>query len=134
MLPGPPTADPPLTPLLLPTGAAPAFGPHAPLLLGGEEACDGVPHALTLVGGERPADPQLTLPLGTISTLGSSPRFSNRWLGKLIGLGTAGILPSTVMPRRAELPLLSLDNMVQAPLACSSKWNTDSSCADREVP
>jgi hypothetical protein len=30
--------------------------------------------------------------------------------------------------------LLSLDNMVQAPLACSSKWNTDSSCADREVP
>jgi hypothetical protein len=50
---------------------------------------------LTLVGGERPADPQLTLPLGTISTLGSSPRFSNHWLGKLIGLKIAGILPTS---------------------------------------
>ncbi len=59
MFPGPPL----MLLLLLPTDAAPAFGPHAPLLPGGEDACDGVPHALTLVGGERPADPQLTLPL-----------------------------------------------------------------------
>lgn len=63
MFAGPPNVDPPLILLLLPTAAAPAFGPHAPLLLGGEDACDGVPHALTLVGGERPAAPQLTLPL-----------------------------------------------------------------------
>lgn len=128
-----PDVAPPPVPLL-PPDAAPAFGPHTPVPLGGDDACAGLPHALLLVDGEVPPDPQLKLPLGTISTFGSSPRFSNRWLGRLIGLGTAGIFPKTCKPRRAELALLSLVNMFRAPIACGSKCNTNSPSAHQTVP
>jgi len=50
-------------------------------------------HAFGVVDGALL--PQVWVPFGTSSRLGSRPLFSNLWLGKLIGFGT---FPRTVIP------------------------------------
>lgn len=94
---------------------SPGFGPmlerpHGALETGGDVPAP--PHAdVPPTGGDFPV-PHVTLPFGTSSTFGSNPRFSSRWLGRLIGFGTEGIFPNTVIPRRAVGPLRSAPNMM----------------------
>lgn len=76
------------------------------------------PHAEVLLPGVGFPVPQVTLPFGTSSTFGSNPRFSSRWLGRLMGFGTDGIFPSTVIPRRAVGPLRSGPNMMARKGSC----------------
>lgn len=91
------------------------LGEPGPLSVRGDK--DDVPQAFS-----DDLLPQLSVPFGTISTFGSRPWFSNLWLGKLIGFGTA-TFPNIVMPLLLVVPHLRSPVVLEVIIKAATRSN-----------